>query len=140
LTRCVLDASVLIKWFKPAGEADVEEAGALLRAYSSATLQVAAPRLVLLEVLNSGARRWRWGVPEIERLVSRLALLRFEFQEPSIITIGRWTLAGLTAYDACYLALAEELNTFVVTADDLMLRLGGDRARSLADAAAELGA
>ena len=54
--------------------------------------------------------------------------------------IARWTRTGLTAYDACYVALAEELNTFVVTEDNRLLELAGSHARSLAQAISELNA
>lgn len=127
-----------MKWFKPEGESDVEQARLLWDAYSAGTLLFAAPHLLQLEVLNSAARRWRWAPQLISSLAGDLASLRFEFRDPPVRSVAGWTLQGLTAYDACYVALAEELDTAVVTSDELILRLAGKRAQSLQDAAREL--
>jgi len=136
----VLDASVLVKWFRPEGEQYVDEAVALQRLYESGALLVTVPPLLYLEMLNSASRRWHWDAARLNNLADVLVGFAFRSQQPAVRAVARWAIAGLTAYDACYVALAEELSTFVVTADDLMLRLGGDRARSLAGVAAEFGA
>ena len=138
MTLCVVDASVLIKWLKPEGEANLEDALALMAAFGQGTIVAAAPRLLLLEVLNSAARRWQWEAPRLLRLAGELAHLDFQFIEPDPRRVAPWMLAGLTAYDACYVALAEELDSFVVTADTLILRAAGSYARSLSEAAAEI--
>jgi predicted nucleic acid-binding protein len=139
LTRWVLDASVLIKWFKPEREADVDAALTLARAYGAGTLMVAAPRLLLLEVLNPAARRWHWSVGQMSALASDLGSLRFQFLEPALPLVGHWVNRGLTAYDACYVALAEELDTFVVTADEQILQVAPAYARAISHAVGELG-
>jgi predicted nucleic acid-binding protein len=52
-------------------------------------------------------------------------------RQPSLPGIARWTARGLTAYDACYVALAEERGVQLVTADELIISVGGTRIRSL---------
>lgn len=138
MTSCVIDASVLAKWFKPANEAHLAEADALYSGYYSGAISVSAPHLLFLEVLNSAARRWQWPSEQLIRLTTDLESLRFQVTEPRLTTVLKWATAGLTAYDACYVALAEELRTFVITDDSLVLRSAGTLARSLPQAAAEL--
>ena len=61
----------------------------------------------------------------------RLLRLRFTVLQPDLVGVARWTARGLTAYDACYVALAEERRTAVVTADRQMLSIGGSLAVAL---------
>lgn len=128
-----------MKWFRPSGEAGLAEAQVLRSAYDAGELLVMIPSLFYLELLDSAARRWHWSSAELADLVAVLIGLGFQASEPSLYNIVRWQMAGLTAYDACYLALAEEHGTFLVTADEQLLRVGGGWVRSLAQAASEVG-
>lgn len=128
-----------MKWFKPEGELGLAEAGSLQALYESGELLVIAPTLLILELLNAAARGWRWDSDGLAEFAAGLDRLRFRFVQPGIESVARWTAAGLTAYDACYVAVAEEQGAFLVTADEQMLRLGGTWVRSLEQAARELG-
>jgi predicted nucleic acid-binding protein len=129
--EAVLDASVVLKWFNTAGEQHLAQAQQLRASFERGELLVVVPPLLFLELLNTGARRWKWDGPRLERWAQLLTRFGFEVREPPLPAVARWAGRGLTAYDACYLALAEERKTVVITADDRMLALGGSHVRSL---------
>ena len=54
--------------------------------------------------------------------------LGFEMLEPDLARIARWAGAGLTAYDATYVALAEEAGVQLVTDDAGILDVAPDLA------------
>jgi predicted nucleic acid-binding protein len=131
LPELVLDASVVVKWFKTAGEAHVEAAQRLRERYREGQFAVVVPGLLYLELLNAAARRWGWTAEELAALAYGLPALDFRVHEPALEGIATWCARGLTAYDACYLAVAEERRTVVVTTDDLILSAGGASAQPL---------
>lgn len=45
--------------------------------------------------------------------------------KPNLERVAHWAALGLTAYDACYVALAEERKTVMVTADAQILTVSG---------------
>ena len=117
----VLDASVVLKWFRTEDEQHVEEAHELRGQFESGELVVIVPRLLTLEVLNVAARRWAWEERALVDLVATLRKLRFEVGDPEPELVARWAARGLTAYDAVYVALAEEEGIDLVTDDDLIV-------------------
>lgn len=131
MTEVVVDASVLIKWFHEVGEDRIAEARALHARFQRSELLIVVPALVFLELLNFAARRLRWDAPRLEELATTLGDFGFVVHQSELTRIAPWCGRGLTAYDACYLALAEERNTVVITADDRMLVVGGRLARAL---------
>lgn len=131
MIEAVLDASVVLKWFNTAGEQHVAQAQQLRASFERGELLVIVPALLFLELLSTGARRWKWDGPRLEGWAQLLTRFGFEVREPPLAVVARWAGRGLTAYDACYLALAEERNTTVITADERMLALGGRHATSL---------
>jgi predicted nucleic acid-binding protein len=94
-------------------------------------LAILVPPLLFLELLNVAARRWLFSSEALQQLADYLAFLAFVVRQPSLGTVARWTARGLTAYNACYLALAEERRTVVVTDDEQILEVGEEFARSL---------
>jgi predicted nucleic acid-binding protein len=132
LIEIVLDASVLLKWLRADDEQQRSAALRLEARFRSGELAVAVPPLLFIEVLNVAGRRWHLRSDALERLAARLISLSFQVRQPPLGSIARWTAQGLTAYDACYVALAEERGTVVVTADERMLTIAGAFARSLA--------
>lgn len=123
MREAVLDASVVLKWFNRAGEVHAEAAGALRGDFEAGELRVIAPPLLWLEIINVAARRWRWSSSQLELLASALAELGFELVEPEPEAIARWAGRGLTAYDAAYVAVAEETGAPVITDDAQICRL-----------------
>jgi predicted nucleic acid-binding protein len=127
----VLDASVVIKWLKAEGEQHLEAARAVERRFRRGELLVAVPVLLFLEILNIAARRWLWEAERVMQLAAALSQFGFAVHEPSLARVAAWTSRGLTAYDATYVALAEERGVALITADDRILAVAGAVARPL---------
>ncbi len=131
MRELVLDASVVLKWFGPE-EPHGQEARHIRAAYEQGDLVVICPGLLFLEILNVASRRWGWGEDALVRLAKALGDLGVEVVEPALISIAAWAARGLTAYDAAYVAAAEERRCVLVTDDDLILSTVGDLATPLA--------
>ena len=122
MSDVVLDASVLLKWFQTEEESHVEEAKRLEAQFEAGELTVLVPSLLWLEVLNVAARRLRWTREQLERLTARLGELGFVVVEPELTRVARWAAQGLTAYDAAYLAVAEQSGAQLITDDGEVVR------------------
>lgn len=132
MTELVLDASVVIKWFRAEGERHVEPARALRSAFETGELFVFAPPLLRLEIVNVACRRWRWDERALVELAEALDDLGLEFREPELARVAHWTARGLTAYDGAYVALAEATETRLVTDDEVIVDAAGELAWALA--------
>ena len=132
MIEIVLDASVLVKWLRVDDEQDRPAALHLQARFRTGELAVTVPPLLFIEVLNVAGRRWQLRADALERLAASLTSLSFLVRQPPLGSIARWTARGLTAYDACYVALAEERRTVVITADERILSVAGALAHSLA--------
>jgi predicted nucleic acid-binding protein len=132
VSEVVLDASVVLKWFRGAGERHVDEARALRASYEQGELVVWAPPLLHLELLDVAGGRWELEEDALVTLAGALDDLGFELLEPPLETVARWIACGLTAYDAAYLAVAEAASLELVTDDDRILELASTIARPLA--------
>jgi predicted nucleic acid-binding protein len=120
LRQLVLDASVLGRWiFQPKDAV----AGALRAEFEAGELTIAVPALVFLELLNVAGRQLRWAVDELTELAERIQKSGFDVLEPDLARVATWVARGLTAYDASYVALAEQLDVPLATADRLILEL-----------------
>lgn len=133
MTEVVLDASVVLKWFRADGERHLSPARSLRAAFEAGELIVFAPPLLRLEIVNVAGRRWCWAESALVELAAALDELGFELIEPELARVAYWTARGLTAYDAAYVAVAETNNTRLVTDDDLIVALAGEVATALAD-------
>ena len=122
----VLDASVVVKWF-------IDEQGSeAARDVLVSGRRLLAPELLIAEVGNAAWRRARLGEIPLEQAVSTA-------EQVGHSPIEFWPLAALARpalemaatldhpiYDRFYLALAEQLDATLVTADDRLLsRLQG---------------
>lgn len=125
MTQAVLDASVLLKWFGP-HERGADEARALRTAYEDGDLEVLIPSLALLEILNTAARKWGQRAEVLIELALELDDLGFAVLEPDLSRVAGWAGRGLTAYDATYVALAEQHGVSLITDDSVILRLARD--------------
>ena len=135
MRELVLDASVVAKWYHRENETNVEAAEELRTEFGSGGLSVAVPPLMHIELMNLAARRWRFTELDLLELGRSLLELPFIVQQPHLVSVGRWAGRGLTAYDACYVALAEERRTTVVTADRQMVSVAAPLAVALASPA-----
>ena len=132
MIEAVVDASVVIKWWRTDGETDLEEARELRAAFEIGELSVIVPRLLFVEILNAFGRRWGWPEQALHDLARALDASRFDVDEPDLESIARWVARGLTAYDASYVAVAETRGVDLVTADEAILSAAPDIARPLA--------
>lgn len=135
MRELVLDASVVLKWSSPRPERHRAAALELLRDYVDGRLAVLAPRLLGLEVMNVSGRAWRWRDARLVAVAEELARLRFRIVEPELVDVARWIGAGLTAYDAAYVAVAEAAGVELVTDDAQLVAAAPSIARRLAAAA-----
>ena len=131
MTEAVLDASVVLKWFRAEGERHLAAARSLRAAFEAGELIVIAPSLLPLEILNVAARRWQWEEAALLELVTTLAEARFELRDPELDRVARWTGEGLTAYDAAYIAVAEAEAIPLFTDDDLIVQTAPQIATAL---------
>lgn len=133
MREAVLDASVVLKWFHREEEVHAEAAGVLRGDFEAGELRVIAPPLLWLEIINVAARRWRWDSSQLEALAASLSELGFELVEPEPETIARWAGRGLTAYDAAYVAVAEETGVPVITDDSQICQLAAELSEPLGE-------
>jgi predicted nucleic acid-binding protein len=131
LKEAVLDASVVLKWFHSEGEANVAAARGVRERYEAGDLYVLAPPLLWLEIVNVAARSWRWSGEQLDELAAALPLLGFEIVQPGLPRLAAWAAAGLTAYDAAYVTVAEEAGVHVLTDDAGILRAAPETAIAL---------
>jgi predicted nucleic acid-binding protein len=129
----VLDASVVLKWFHRGGETNVDAARRLRRDFQAGELRVLAPPLLWLEILNVAARRWRWSSSQLDQLAAAFPELGFEEIEPELEGIAGWAARGLTAYDAAYVATAEEAGIPLITDDAEICRIAPEASEPLVD-------
>lgn len=127
----VLDASVLLKWFRAPPEPGHEEAAALRSEYEKGRIGVVVPPLIFLEVLSVAGRRWRWDPDALSDLAMVLGDMGFGVREPELASVAAWVSRGLTAYDATYVALAEEIGSELVSDDVEILGVATEIARPL---------
>lgn len=123
----VVDASVLLEVLLQTRAAEAVEA----RLFDGSTLH--APHVVDLEVAQVLRRYERNGDLSAERGRAALDVLdafRIERYPPYLFLSRVWSLrANVTAYDACYLALAEALDAPLLTRDRRLMSVPGHQAR-----------
>lgn len=126
----MLDASVVLKWFAAEQRGSVE-ARELRSDYQAGRLSVVVPSLFFLEILNVAGRRWRWDQEAVLELADALGDLSFRVGEPELQSVAAWVSRGLTAYDAVYVALAEERKLTVVTEESAIIDIAPGLCRPL---------
>ena len=120
-TRVVLDASAFIRGV---GLPDpMEEAFGWLEAVHERRAKALAPELLFVEVGNAllgyvRATALDLGAAStiLERLL-RLRIRTFSLRELAVPALAVASARGLSVYDACYVALAEQAGATLVTAD-----------------------
>lgn len=122
----VIDASVAVKWFLE--EAETGEALALQSDFFEGRLSLRVPSIFPYEIMNALASSQRFRRAElleasrdIDRSGFEAVPLFGEYFERSVETA---LLAGISIYDASYLALAEVAGCPLFTADEELLALG----------------
>jgi len=121
----VIDTSALIRLFVPDGPIHSEVETALNQATSGAAV-VFAPQLILVEAANVLLRKRRRGeltAQELGELLLAVKSLPIRLCEHEALLLPACALAetyNLSAYDALYLALAEQYGARLITNDDVL--------------------
>jgi len=89
--------------------------------FESGRIAVTIPGLLFLELLNVAGRQWRWREEKLLEFAEELDRTRFELLDPDLGRVAGWVARGLTAYDASYVALAEQLGIPLITVDRAIL-------------------
>ena len=125
--RVVVDASVAVKWL--VREEHTDKALAILGAWHEEEIVPAAPHLLPFEVANALHRivvRGQLSVGDSTRMIAQLLSSRLELHQTAGLPARALELASElqqgAAYDAHYLALAEEFGCELWTADQRFYR------------------
>jgi predicted nucleic acid-binding protein len=141
VNRCVVDASVVLKWFLR-DEVEGPPALAVLDRFLTGALDLVAPALLEFEVTNGlriAGKRGRISGEEVKTAARAFLDLGLHFVPLSFYAEKTLDLAekcDLSVYDASYLALAVESGIDLLTADKNLLKAAKDRglpARRLAE-------
>lgn len=115
----VLDASVVLKWF--VAEIDSEKAEALRTEYFLGKRDIVVPDLILYEISNVLNYHPDFTPTDIKEALQTLFDIDIEIVTPTQTLISKAVdianKNNVTSYDACYFALALELQTDFITAD-----------------------
>jgi len=118
----IADASVIIKWFIRLKENDRKQALVIKKQMLEGKFILAAPDLLFYEVINVLTIKRMVRKTSLDRMIKLLFQYPFEIIWPSgELFESAAKLAkrfDLTIYDAVYLALAQELDCPLVTADN----------------------
>lgn len=133
MRRVVPDASVILKWVLPAErETHVDEAMALLDAFSADELALIVPSLWVYEVGNTVTRQHPDTAEEIMADLLALGMEESPYNASlAAQTIRLATRYSVTFYDAAYHALALIHDAVLVSADRRYLRAVASEANAI---------
>lgn len=117
----VLDASVILKWFRTEGEEKIAAARNFEEKHLEGKEQIAVPELLFYEVANVLLTKPKIKTEEVEKALEILSLLDLKryTNTPALqkIALEICQINKISFYDASYVALAQLLKTKLVTAD-----------------------
>jgi len=133
MIECVLDASIITRWFL-GEEQDVQVRGArALRSEAKVgALQFHAPELMIVEVANALWKQVRFAgltPDDAQRSIRDLLSIDMVLHRHAESIAGALTYAiayGISAYDASYVFLAKQVELPLWTLDQKLARAVGD--------------
>jgi predicted nucleic acid-binding protein len=123
LKRIAIDASVVLKWYL-SDETYGQAALGILDKYVSYDIEIIAPSLLEYELLNGLQIAWKRGRIEQEKAIMAFeGFLSLEIEQKDISSYYPKVLRfseshNLSTYDSSYLAVADEEDIVLVTADE----------------------
>jgi predicted nucleic acid-binding protein len=133
--RIVIDASVAIALIRR--EAQRPAIRQATRRWAQAGAKIIVPSHFWAEVVNVLVRRYRQPEPEVIEAMGtldQLAIETIELDRPTLLlALAPMSEAGLSAYDALYLALAISTESLLATVDRRLADAAGSRAILFAD-------
>lgn len=122
--RIVVDASIAVKWFIE--EDWSREARLIARSYADGLIDLIAPCLMPYEVLNALKYSGEFGELELKEVAEILEDYQITYYglagAVALKAVELSMRLGLTIYDASYIALAQNLEAILYTADERLLR------------------
>jgi predicted nucleic acid-binding protein len=119
----VADASVIVKWF--VNEPFTDPSLRLKKAHVELTTRVVVPALAKYEILNALKYSGEFGTEELLRISNDLDNYQFlevplerRYSEATVNIASRF---GTTIYDSAYIAVGQEKELPVFTADEKLL-------------------
>ncbi|WP_158673362.1 type II toxin-antitoxin system VapC family toxin [Bosea sp. FBZP-16] len=118
----VVDASAALRWFIPASP------GAAIYPLPATDLPLVAPDLFIAEVRNTALvyrRKGELSLEQVKAMVATIDRLMAGYFPLGDLTDIAWTMAlefDHSAYDCFYIALARHIDSYLITADERMLR------------------
>ncbi len=125
----IIDASVGVKWFSAENDKKVELAVLLQGKHFSGRIELSAPDLFIFEVLNSLVYKNIFNIAEINKIYDSLKLLNINIIIPDDTVIKNAVSLSvnlkLSYYDSVYVALAQEMESLLITEDRKILSHAG---------------
>ena len=125
----IIDASVGVKWFSAENEEKVEFAVLLQEKHFNGSIELSAPDLFIFEVLNSLVYKNKFNIAEINKIYDSLKLLNMNIIIPNDTIIKNAVSLSvnlkLSYYDSVYVALAQEMESLLITEDKKILSHAG---------------
>jgi predicted nucleic acid-binding protein len=132
MKRCVLDTSVVIKWFSEYGEDDLDKALALREGIFKGAYSIVVPDLLFYELANALRYNPRLDARDVGHAVQSVLDMGFDIRTVEAVMLERSVDAAyqlnITVYDSYFLSLAHAGNMPLITADYKMAgRLKGSK-------------
>lgn len=117
----VLDASVGVKWLSGDREQNLEQALAIREGHMAEDIEVVVPDLFYYEVINAVAHKRQIPLEAVglfARTLFDIALTTVPADSALMAESSAMARrAGISVYDACYVAVAKRMNVPLVTAN-----------------------